>query len=180
MATRQFVNTAAMVLAIELIGGQLLTADEWNQFLGPNRNGIVPAAMGLLDSWPAGGPKEVWRVSGGVGMSGMAISGGQLITLVQKSEQQWLVALDALTGKLQWETALAPEYKNAQGDGPRGTPTIAGDRIFAYTGQGILCCLNRANGSLLWSHDVVGELGGKVSEYGMSCSPLLVMRSEQV
>ncbi len=174
MSARVLAGFAAFVLVVMSATRQLPAADEWNQFLGPQRNGIAPSATGLLDSWPANGPKEVWRVPGGVGMSGMAISGGSLCTLIQKEGQQWLVVLDALTGKQQWETALAPEYKNAQGDGPRGTPTIAGDCIFAYTGQGVLSCVNRANGSLLWSHNVVGESGGKVAEYGMSCSPLLV------
>jgi len=147
--------------------------DNWPQFLGPSRNGISSATR-LLDSWPAGGPKEVWRVGGGVGMSGIATSDGHLCTLVQHDDQQWLVAHDPATGKQQWQAAVAPEYKNAQGDGPRATPTIAGDRVYVYTGQGILSCLNLANGSQVWSHDVVNEQKGKVADYGMACSPLIV------
>jgi len=107
-------------------------------------------------------------------MSGIAIAGGHLCTLVQNDGQQWLVALDPATGKQQWQTALAPEYKNAQGDGPRATPTIAAGRVFAFTGEGVLTCVNLANGSRIWSHDVVGELKGKMAEYGMACSPLIV------
>src|SRR6478736_2843090 len=174
MSARNLACAAAFVFAIQLIVARLPAADEWNQFLGPNRNGIAPSATGLLDSWPADGPKEIWRVPGGVGMSGIAISGGNLCTLIQKGGQQWLVALDPLTGKQQWETALAAEYKNAQGDGPRATPTIAGDRVFAYTGQGVLTCVSRTNGSQIWSHNVVGQQGGKVADYGMACSPLIV------
>src|SRR4051812_19763091 len=56
---------------------------EWPQILGPQRNGLS-AEKGLLDVWPAGGPKEVWRAPGGVGMSCLAISRGRLITAVQK------------------------------------------------------------------------------------------------
>jgi len=150
-----------------------LAAEDWPQFLGPHRNGIS-AATGLLDSWPIEGPKELWRVPGGVGMSGIAIAGEHLCTLVQHDGQQWLAAFDPTTGKQQWQTALAPEYKNAQGDGPRATPTIAGERVYAFTGQGVLKCLNLTNGSQIWSHDVVGELNGKIADYGMACSPLLV------
>ena len=147
--------------------------DDWPQFLGPNRNGIS-AATGLLDSWPDGGPKEIWRVKGGVGMSGIAIADGHLCTLVQRDGQQWLVALDPASGKQHWQTSIAPEYKNAQGDGPRATPTIAGQRVYVYTGQGILTCVNINNGSQVWSHDAVSELGGKIAEYGMASSPLIV------
>jgi outer membrane protein assembly factor BamB len=174
MTTRNYTWVAALVVALQFMGKPSPAAEEWNQFLGPNRNGIASSATGLLETWPAGGPKEVWRVPSGVGMSGIAISGGSLCTLIQKSGQQWLVALDPLTGKQQWETALAPEYKNAQGDGPRATPTIVGERVFAYAGQGVLTCVNRTNGSQVWSHNVVGELGGKVADYGMACSPLVV------
>ena len=66
---------------------------EWPQFLGPSRNGIS-AETGLLDAWPAAGPREVWRVKGGVGMSGLAVSGGKLVTLVQQGGSQLAVALD--------------------------------------------------------------------------------------
>jgi outer membrane protein assembly factor BamB len=162
-----------IIAAIVSPGLAARAADDWPQFLGPHRNG-VSSATALLDSWPADGPKEVWRATGGVGMSGIAIAGGHLCTLVQRDGQQWLVAHDPTSGQQQWQTALAPEYKNAQGDGPRATPTIASDRVFVFTGQGILKCLNSSNGSQIWSHDVVSELKGKVADYGMACSPLIV------
>src|SRR5438552_1508911 len=67
---------------------------EWPQFLGPQRNGIS-TETGLVDSWPAAGPKPVWRAAGGVGMSGLAISRGRLLTMVQKDGKQWLAAFNA-------------------------------------------------------------------------------------
>ena len=149
------------------------SAADWPQFLGPTRNGISPET-GLMKAWPADGPKEVWRVKGGVGMSGMAISGGKLMTLVQKDGKQWLLALDAKTGKNLWETPLAPEYKNQMGNGPRGTPAISGDQIFVYTGEGILIAVSAKDGKILWQHHPNKELGGEPSDYGMACSPLVV------
>ena len=168
-----------LVLAIALIaavpaGGQ---AADWPQFLGPTRNGIS-SETGLLDNWPEGGPKVVWRVPGGVGMSGLAIGGGRLLTLVQKDGQQFVLALDAATGKPQWQTPVASEYKNQMGDGPRATPAISGNQAFVFTGEGILAALDVNDGKLQWSHNVVEELKGKPAEYGMACSPLVV--GEQV
>jgi outer membrane protein assembly factor BamB len=110
-------------------------------------------------------------------MSGIAVSGSRAATLVQKDGQQWLVVLDANSGKLMWQTALAPEYRNGMGNGPRGTPAIAGDQIFAYTGEGILVATAATDGKILWSHNLVQELGGKPAEYGMACSPLVVGQS---
>jgi outer membrane protein assembly factor BamB len=145
----------------------------WPQFLGPDRNGIS-RETGLMERWPDGGPKEVWRSPGGVGMSGMAIDGGRLVTMMQDATNQFVIALDAAGGKKLWQTAVAPTYKNAQGNGPRATPTIVGDQVFAYTGEGILVALAAADGKILWSHNVPKELGGAPAEYGMACSPLVV------
>jgi outer membrane protein assembly factor BamB len=148
-------------------------AGDWPQFLGPERTGVSDET-GLLDAWPDGGPREVWRAKGGVGMSGLAISAGKLLTLVERDGKQCLAALDAKTGKPLWLAPLAPAYKNSMGDGPRGTPTIAGERAFAFTGEGILAAVNLADGKLLWSKNVPQELKGKPAEYGMACSPLVV------
>jgi outer membrane protein assembly factor BamB len=145
----------------------------WPQFLGPNRTGIS-AETGLIDKLPEGGPKEVWRVPGGIGMSGLAIAEGRLLTLVQKDGQQWLLGLDSGSGKTLWETPLASEYKNQMGDGPRATPTIAAGQAFVFTGEGILAAVSVADGKPLWSHHVVEELKGKPAEYGMASSPLVV------
>jgi outer membrane protein assembly factor BamB len=147
-------------------------AADWPQFLGPNRNGIS-AETGLIETWPADGPKEVWRVPGGVGMSGLAIKEGKLLTLVQREGQQWVVAHDAKTGKELWQSPLGSEYENQMGNGPRATPTIAGDRAFVFSGEGILAAFALADGKLIWSHNVVKELKGKEADYGMACSPLV-------
>lgn len=149
------------------------TTSGWPQFLGPDRNGIS-RETGLLTAWPKDGPPEVWRVSGGVGMSGLAISSGRLYTMVQKADRQWVVCLDAKTGKTNWETDLAPAYKNAMGDGPRATPAVAGEFVYVFTGEGILAALMVADGKIVWQKDVVSEYGGKPTDYGMACSPLVV------
>ena len=145
----------------------------WPQFLGPDRNGIS-RETGLLATWPQDGPPQIWRVAGGQGMSGLAISDGKLFTVVQKSERQWLLCLDAQTGQSQWEIDLAPAYRNAMGDGTRATPAVCGDTVFAFTGEGILAALNTADGQVVWHKDVVAQFGGKPAEYGMAGSPLVV------
>jgi outer membrane protein assembly factor BamB len=168
----------AVVALIGLTAGALraqsdAAADgQWPQFLGPHRNGIS-SERNLLESWPSGGPKEVWRATGGVGMSGLAISRGRLITLVQTEGQQRLVALEAETGKPLWETSIAPAYSNSMGNGPRATPAISGERVFAFSGEGVLAAVGFSDGRLLWSHNLVEELGGKPADYGMACSPLV-------
>lgn len=164
-------SIAALVLGMAAASSSL--AADWPQFLGPSRNGIS-AETGLVDAFPKNGPNVVWRVPGGVGMSGVAISGGRALTLVQKDGRQWLIALDAASGKSLWQSPLAPQYKNQMGDGPRATPTIAEGKVFVYTGEGILSAHHFSDGKQLWSHNVVKDHGGEPADYGMACSPIVV------
>lgn len=158
--------SASLARAAEPVG-------EWPGFLGPSRNG-VSAEKGLLAAWPEGGPKVLWRAPGGVGMSGLAISGGKLVTLVQREGKQLVAAHDAATGAPLWTTAVAPAFRNQMGDGPRATPAIAGERVFVFTGEGILAALHLADGKPLWSTPLLTELKGSLADYGMACSPLVV------
>ena len=155
----------------------LAPADEWPGFLGANRDGIS-WETGLIDAIPADGPKAIWRVPGGVGMSAVAVADGLAITTWNDAGQQWLVALDAATGNEAWKTPLGRAYENAMGNGPRATPTIAGERVFAFSGEGILVAVSRTDGTILWQVDAVGQADGKPSDYGMASSPLVV--AEQV
>lgn len=149
-----------------------LKAGDWPQFLGPERTGISQET-GLLDAFPTSGPKELWRVPGGVGMSNVSVAGNQVVTLVQKQGRQWIVALDAKTGQEAWASDLAAAYENSMGDGPRATPTIQDGVAYAYTGEGVLAAVDLKSGDIRWSHNVPAELKTKPSDYGMSCSPLV-------
>ncbi len=148
-------------------------AADWPQFLGPQRNGIS-AETDLVKEWTDKSLAEVWRTTGGVGMSGLAIKDGKLVTLIQTGGQQRIVAHDALTGKRLWENPIAPAYQNPMGDGPRATPAIAGDHVVVFTGEGMLVTVDLGTGKTVWKHDVFQGTSGKPAEYGTACSPLIV------
>lgn len=155
--------------SVTVKGGQ----PSWPQFLGPQRNGIS-TETGLLKSWPANGPKEVWRVPGGVGMSGLAVDQGKLVTMLQKDGKQFVVVLDAESGKSLHAVPVAPTYSNGMGNGPRATPALAGDLAYVYTGEGILAAVDIKAGTVKWSQQTLTELEGREAEYGMTSSPLVV------
>jgi outer membrane protein assembly factor BamB len=163
----------SVVLILSLAFTVPALGEDWPQFLGPNRNG-VSVEKNLLAQWPENGPREEWRVEGGVGNSGLAISQGKCVTLVQREGQQRLVGMNVSTGAPLWDTPIAPAFENQMGDGPRATPTIAGDRIFCFTGEGILVAASFKDGKVLWSIDLLKEFGAKMADYGMAASPLVV------
>ena len=165
--------TFRVTLLLLAIQSATLTAADWPQFLGPDRNGIS-AETGLIDSFPSDGPEVVWRAPLGVGMANVAVADGSVVTLYQDSRHQYVVSLDEKTGKEQWKTDVASAYQNGQGHGPRATPTIRNGMIYVFTGDGVLAALDSKNGKLQWNVNTLDELGGKVADYGMSSSPLLV------
>ncbi len=151
----------------------LVNAADWPQWRGPNRDG-ASTETGLLSSWPQGGPPVIWKISGlGEGYSSLAIVGGKFYTQGQRGKQEFVMAFDVKTGQKLWETPTSRDYRNDRGDGPRGTPTIDGDRLYAMTGDGVLVCLEAATGKILWSQNVVHKYGGEIPNWGFSESPLI-------
>lgn len=153
--------------------GALGRAEDWPQFLGPNRNGIA-SEKGLVRSWKENGPKVLWRIEGGVGMSGVVVREGVAFTMAHRGGEQTLLAIGAENGKSAWETPIAPEYRNQMGNGTRATPVVDGDRVVVFTGEGILAAVHRSTGKVLWSRNVVSDAMGEPADYGMASSPLVV------
>jgi outer membrane protein assembly factor BamB len=145
---------------------------DWPQWRGPDRSGLS-TETGLLKSWPAGGPKRVWLyTAAGSGYSGPAIAGGKFYTLGTRDGNEVLLVLDANTGKELSVSKLGRILDDDRGDGPRATPTLDGDRVYALTGPGDLVCVNPGTGKLLW-RVTMQELGGKVPRWGYSESVLV-------
>ena len=65
-------------------------------------------------------------------------------------------------------------YRNGMGDGPRGTPTIDGDRLYVEGGNGDLTCFEASTGKTLWHVNLKNDFGGNTPGWGYSESPLVV------
>lgn len=145
---------------------------DWPQWRGPHRNDLSKES-GLLKSWPAEGPRRVWLFeNAGQGYSGPSVVGGKLFTLGTRSGAEILLALDAGTGKELWTANMGDVLKNNWGDGPRGTPTVDGDRVYALSGAGSLVCVSVADGKVLWTK-TMSDLGGKRPGWGFTESVLV-------
>ena len=169
---RTFVVTLAVVVAV---GSHVAPqGTDWFQWRGPNRDGKSPAT-GLMKAWPAQGPPLVWRGRGaGIGFSSFSAAGGRLYTMGDRGDREYVIAFDANTGERVWETPIGASYSNGQGDGPRGTPTFDGGRLYALGGNGDLACLDARTGQPIWSKNVLREFGGRNISWGLSESPLVV------
>lgn len=162
---------SGLALGLFLAAGGALAAD-WPQFRGPNRDG-VSRETGLLKSWPAGGPKVLWKIPIGEGYSHIVVSSGRLYTLYGQGDQEFAVALDAATGKAIWRTPIDRKYRSDMGNGPRSTPTVDGGLVYALSGNGRLVALSAKDGRKVWEHDLPDEFDARIPGWGVSTSPLV-------
>jgi outer membrane protein assembly factor BamB len=149
-----------------------LPAADWPQWRGPGRDD-VSKEQGLQEQWSADGPSKLWLSDKvGIGYSGFAIVGETLYTLGADDENESVIAMNVADGSVKWSTPIAERLKNGYGDGPRSTPTIDGDRLYALSGRGTLACLATADGSEVWKA-TMKDFGGGTPGWGYCESPLI-------
>ena len=156
-----------------LLACTLAWAADWPQWRGPNRDGVSPET-GLLDSWPKGGPPLLWKIHGlGEGYAAAAVSGGRLYIQGQQGDEEFVLAFDSNTGKQLWRSQTGRQFRESRGYGPRGTPSVDGDRLYALAADGMLVCLETATGKRIWGFNIVDRFHGQVLHWGISESPLV-------
>ncbi len=180
-----------LALAVLALGGTTLAvrADDWPQWLGPRRDGVW-REQGLVDRFPPGGPKVLWRAPVAEGYSGPAVASGRVYLT------DWVVGgggkpgktpffrgalpgkervlcLDEKTGKELWKHAYDCTYAVSYAAGPRTTPVVAGGKVYTLGTMGDLVCLDADKGTLLWKHNFPKEYGADVPMWGYSAHPLL-------
>jgi len=146
----------------------------WPQWGGPHRNFMVEA-KGLAKTWPASGPPRLWSRPLGQGHSSIIVDSGRLYTMYSRGDQEFVVALDAATGKTIWEKSYAARTAGLRlenGNGPHSTPLVVGNLLFTAGVIGKLHAFEKQTGNIVWSHDLWQEYGGTRRDRGYSCSPL--------
>lgn len=151
-----------------------ITPDDFPQFLGPTRDGVL-RGIELERDWTRNPPRELWRRPVGAGWASFAIAGDFAYTIEQRGEDEAVTCYALADGAPVWIHTYPARFDTVVGGiGPRSTPALTDDRVYATGGTGILTCVDRATGEPLWMHDVPAENDGKVAEWGYSVSPLIL------
>jgi outer membrane protein assembly factor BamB len=179
-------------LALAALAALMLSARghgaDWPQWLGPDGEGVW-RATGLVDRFPAGGPKVIWRAPLGPGNSGPAVAGGRVYVMDRVPAPQAdgkpagnpggspgkerIVCLSAADGKLLWQHAYDCRYTIAYRSGPRTTPVVRQGRVWTLGAMGDLCCLDAATGAVCWARNVARDYRAEPPAWGWAASPLL-------
>jgi outer membrane protein assembly factor BamB len=164
-------------------------ADDWPQWLGPQRDGVW-RETGILDKFPEKGPKALWRTPIGAGYAGPAVTGGRVYITdrilgkginnpanpfgkdaVNGTDR--ILCLDQQKGEILWKHEYPSKYEVSYAAGPRTTPVVAGGKVYALGTMGELFCLDAGSGKVLWSKNFVKDFDARVPQWGFSASPLL-------
>ena len=150
-----------------------VSADDWNQWLGNQRDAVWREA-GILRQFPPSGPPVRWRVPIGPGYSGPSVAHGRLFVMDRQPQldsdgnpvsadgylqgTERVLCLDSGNGESLWTVAYDCPYKISYPSGPRTTPLVDGDRIYALGAMGRLMSLDANTGKTIWELELTERL----------------------
>ena len=175
--------TVALVAAGVVFGATHAQADDWPQWRGTDRLAVW-SETGIVDRFPDSGLKVTWRTPVRSGFAGPAVADGRVFVLDWREDPESrtldgterLVALDEETGAVLWTHEWATSYRMLQASyaiGPRATPTVDGDRVYAVGASGALRCVDAASGELIWSRNYIDDYDTSVATWGVASAPLV-------
>ena len=162
-------------------------ADGWPQWMGPKRDNVW-REEGIVDKFPAGGPKVLWRAPVAGGYAGAAVADGKVFVtdFVPGGElpgdnferktaagTERVLCLDEATGKELWKHEIPVTYTISYPAGPRCTPTVDGDRVYTLGAEGNLLCLSVTDGRVIWAKDLKKDYETKAALWGWAGHPLV-------
>ncbi len=159
----------ALLLALSL-------TQDWNQWRGPYRDGVIPAAQA-----PAAWPKDlrtVWKVPAGSGYSSPVVSSGSVFVFARSGDQETLTKHSLATGAPSWTHAYhAPfrqnSYAKEMSKGPFSTPLVRDGRVYTLGVTAILTAWNASTGAVLWRRDFSSTVDTSKLFTGTAMSPVI-------
>jgi len=146
----------------------------WTNYRGPSRDGRYDEVP-IQTTWPAGGPRLLWKQPIGGGYASFVVAEGVAFTIEQRRRQEVVAAYDVETGRELWTQASDAEFiESMGGDGPRATPTWEARRLYALGAVGDLRCLDAKTGKVNWSKNILKDAGADNLPWGMAGAPLIV------
>ena len=180
--SRTCLTVALFCFVVSGLVPRRISAGDWPQILGPNRNGIAVDEK-LADSWPAGGPNTVWQRKVGSGFSGVAVADGIVVLFHRVGKNETVEGMQADSGKVLWKTTFPTDYIPSYNsdNGPRATPLIHKGRVYVHGVKGGLYCVDLKSGRKIWSRDTFEDYNSKKpfrgeppeGYFGISTTPIV-------
>jgi outer membrane protein assembly factor BamB len=168
------VALAALPARADLSSVALAKEDDWAQWRGAARTGIS-AETGWMETWPADGPRILWKAQVGIGFSSFAVAKGRVYTIGHANDADTVFCLDADKGQVLWYHPYPADLgdKFFEG-GPTSTPTVDGDRVYTISKWGDLFCFDAASGKIAWQKNLATESSLPIPAWGFGGSPFIL------
>lgn len=166
-------TTSARVLLL-LLSLPLTVFADWNDFLGPERNGKSQEKIEIAP-WRNTGPPVVWHKKIGTSYGAPTIADGRLFIFARHGDMARLTCLESNTGMEIWRFEYPTDYEDMYGynNGPRSCPVVDGERVYIFGVQGKLHCLNVSDGNLLWKVDTAARYNVVQNFFGTASTPIV-------
>ncbi len=156
---------------------RVASAQEWPQWRGPNRDGVV-TSFSVPQTWPDALELK-WKVTVGSGHASPVVAEGKVYIHSRQEDQEVASCRDLDTGGLVWRRRYPAPYRmssaaRGHGKGPKSTPVVQGGRLFTLGIGGILSCFDARTGDLKWQNAFSDAFAGALPLYGTATSPLVV------
>jgi outer membrane protein assembly factor BamB len=174
--SRRVVRLIAPALLAAIVVSTPAGAQDWPQWRGPQRDGVVSAGVAPA-SWPADLTRR-WQVEVGEGHASPVVAGRRVIVHTRRTDRETVSSIDLGTGKVAWADAYDAPYTmnrvaTAHGKGPKSTPVVAAGRVYTLGITEILSCYDLDNGRLLWRKDFSTKFPATSPDFGTAMSPLV-------
>ena len=166
------ITGVTVVLVTVSNGSHEAAAQDWPQWRGPNRDGVV-AAFDVPPVWPDRLTRQ-WTIEVGLGYATPVIVWSRIYMYTRQGDDETMVALDAATGQEIWRSGYPAPFDVSpatarHGKGPKSTPAYADGRLFTLGMSGIVTAWDAETGALIWQ-----EPGGDVHPlYHTAMSPVV-------
>ncbi len=167
----------------------VVSADDWPQWLGPERDGVW-RETGIVNEFPPQGPPVRWRTPIDRGFAGPAVAADRVYITDRKLGRrernpenpfergtvpgtERILCLDTADGRILWIHEYDCTYTVSYPAGPRTTPVVSDGKVYTLGAEGNLFCLDATNGNVLWSRELKKDYNIQSPVWGFSASPLL-------
>jgi outer membrane protein assembly factor BamB len=182
-------GSALLAVVLSGIIPAQLHADDWPQWLGPQRDAVWRES-GIVETFPADGPKFRWRVPLGGGYSGPAVAAGRVyvmdrqlppsgsnpanpFTRAEIPGTERVLCLNEADGKILWQHEYDCTYTVSYASGPRATPAVHEGKVYTLGSEGNLLCLDAEKGTVIWARDFKTDFNVKTPMWGFAGHPLV-------
>ena len=172
---RAMLRAITSLILLAMIG-RLALAQDWTQWRGEHRDGVV-STFTAPTVWPEK-LKPIWKIAVGSGYSSPLVAQGKIYLHSRQEEQEVVACFDLSTGKMAWSKSYAAPfaknpYATKMGSGPYSTPVLHAGKLYTLGVMAVLSCFDAKTGELKWRKDYSKQIDTSKMFTGTAMSPVI-------